>query len=175
MEQGQKQSGAAQVATYTNALSMITSAGAQQNRTLFEINKASGIANAIVSTYMAATKALELGPILGPIAAGVITAAGLANVAAIASTEFGGGATAASPSTTGALAGTGGALAGNSTGLASAAPQQQIASGPQITIYGDVSSNDAEKLFTDLKSIINDTDRVLIERNSRNGQMFQVA
>ena len=62
-----------------------------ENRKMFEIGKAAGIANAVVSTYTGAAKALELGWPVGPIAAAAITAKGFAQVSAIRSTSFGGG------------------------------------------------------------------------------------
>lgn len=49
--------------------------------------KAASVANATMSTYEAAAKALTAGPILGPILAGIITALGLANVSKILSVE----------------------------------------------------------------------------------------
>ena len=54
----------------------------------FALQKAAGIANAMINTYTAATAALAppplgAGPIMGPILAAVTIAAGLANVAAI--------------------------------------------------------------------------------------------
>lgn len=51
---------------------------------LFRIQQAAGIASAIVSSYVAAAKALELGPIAGPIAAGAARLQGAAAAAAIA-------------------------------------------------------------------------------------------
>ena len=45
-------------------------------------------AQALMSTYLAATKALTLGPIMGPVKAGIITAMGLANVAKINGAKF---------------------------------------------------------------------------------------
>jgi DNA repair exonuclease SbcCD ATPase subunit len=53
----------------------------------FALKKAGDIANALMSTYVAAAKALELGPIAGPIAAAGITAAGMVNVGYIRSQE----------------------------------------------------------------------------------------
>ena len=49
--------------------------------------KTFAIAQATINTYEAAAKALTAGPILGPILAAIITAAGLADVAVIASTQ----------------------------------------------------------------------------------------
>lgn len=91
MEKAQKQSGAAQLNTVTGALSKMTAAGAQHNRKMFEANKMAATANAIVSTYQGASKALEWGWPLGPVFAGIITAAGMARVSAIQSQSFGGG------------------------------------------------------------------------------------
>lgn len=51
--------------------------------------KAFAVAEALISTYLAATRALEAGPILGPILAAMIVAAGLANVAKIRKSEPG--------------------------------------------------------------------------------------
>lgn len=53
----------------------------------FEIEQTFKAAEALMATYKAATTALEAGPFLGPIMAGIITAMGLANVAAIESQE----------------------------------------------------------------------------------------
>lgn len=47
-------------------------------------NKANAITDAITSTYQAAAKALNAGPFLGPIMAGILTALGLAKVGFIA-------------------------------------------------------------------------------------------
>lgn len=52
-----------------------------------EAGKAAGLASAMISTYTAAAKALEVGPIMGPIFAAIITAQGLAQVAKIAATK----------------------------------------------------------------------------------------
>lgn len=65
-----------------------TSALAGENKKMFYLNKAASMANAIVSTYEGATKALALGPFLGPVMAAIIVAAGMANVAKIKSQEF---------------------------------------------------------------------------------------
>jgi hypothetical protein len=62
-----------------------------ESRKMFEIGKAAAIANATISTLTGASKALELGWPLGPIAATAIAANGFAKVAAIKSQSFGGG------------------------------------------------------------------------------------
>lgn len=59
------------------------SRGGRAARRLAIVSKAAGIAQATVSTYVGATKALELGPILGPPAMVAQIATGLAQVAQI--------------------------------------------------------------------------------------------
>ena len=67
-----------------------------QQKKAFEIQKAANIAGAVMDTYKAATGAYAslasipvVGPVLGGVAAGVATAAGLANVKNISSQQFG--------------------------------------------------------------------------------------
>lgn len=62
-----------------------------KSKELFEIGKAAAIGNAIVDTYAGAQKAIaQLGVFGIPVAAAIV-AGGLANIATIASTSFGGG------------------------------------------------------------------------------------
>jgi len=66
--------------------------GQERIKLAFFLQKAAGIASAMINTYTAATAALApppvgAGPLLGPILAGVTIAAGLLNVAAISSQE----------------------------------------------------------------------------------------
>ena len=72
-------------------LASTTAAASRHNKALFKINQAAGIANAIISTNEGMAKALTYGPILGPVLAGVVAAAGAANILAIRSASFGGG------------------------------------------------------------------------------------
>jgi tape measure domain-containing protein len=65
------------------ALNIISSAFAKHTL----LSKMASAAMATINTYEAATKALTAGPILGPILAAIITAAGLANVANILAVE----------------------------------------------------------------------------------------
>lgn len=64
---------------------------AAQNKSFALAAKAAAIVQATISTYVAAAKALELGPILGPIAAAAQTLAGLGMVAQIKAQEFAAG------------------------------------------------------------------------------------
>ena len=68
----------------------------KEQKKAFEIQKAANIAGAVMDTYKAATGAYAslasipvVGPVLGGVAAGVATAAGLANVKNISSQQFG--------------------------------------------------------------------------------------
>lgn len=77
-------------------LTNITSQAASSNKTMFEINKAAGISEAVINTYRSATGAFAalapipiIGPVLGAAAAAVAIAAGMANVNAIRSAQFG--------------------------------------------------------------------------------------
>lgn len=61
---------------------------AQKSKEGFIANQALQIANATMSTFAAASKALEAGPIAGPIFSAITIAAGLANVGMIASQTY---------------------------------------------------------------------------------------
>lgn len=105
----------AETALAIDALGSIVNAVAGNSKKMFEVQKALGIANTVISTYTGAAKALELGWPLGPIAAASIVANGFAKVAAIRSQSFGGG------------GGGGGAAGGGSTSLGGGGGQQQQA------------------------------------------------
>ena len=69
-------------------------------RKAFETNKKLQIAQAIISTASGAAMALTLGPLIGPILAGMIIALGMAQISMIRKTSFqGGGSDLASPNT----------------------------------------------------------------------------
>lgn len=74
-----------------SSLGIISSLMSNNNVALFRVGQAAAIANATISTYEGATKALgQLGVWGIPVAAAIV-AAGLANVSSIASTKIGGG------------------------------------------------------------------------------------
>lgn len=174
MQLADQVSGKEKVGIYAGAFSSITAIGAQHSKTMFEANKAAGIAEATVSTYVAAAKALaELGPIAGPIAATAITAMGLAQVAAISSTTFVGGGGGTTPSLAGGGVVNGTATSTSTTSGTSSYETQQAPTGPTIVINGDIHSNDAELFLNRLKALISDGDHVLIDVNSRNGQLLK--
>lgn len=81
-----------QAKTVISSLANMTAGVANQSKKMFQINKAAGIANAIVSTAEGVTKALAAYP--PPISfamAAAQAAAGLAQIQAIKSAQFGGG------------------------------------------------------------------------------------
>lgn len=80
----------------------ITAGVAQHNKVLFNINKAAGIANAIVSMHEGVAKSLSAYPMpLAAVMAAVHAAAGIARVSAIASTNYNGGGKGGAPSQAG--------------------------------------------------------------------------
>ena len=97
LEKFQAMSSKNQVKTVVGELVNITSGVAQHNRKLFELNKAAGIANAIISTHAGVAKSLENYPMpLAAVMAAAHLAAGIAQVEAIKGTSFGSGPSASS-------------------------------------------------------------------------------
>ncbi|MDH3375352.1 MAG: tape measure protein [Gammaproteobacteria bacterium] len=92
----------AQTQTVLAELLNMTAGVAQENRTLFEINKAAGIANAIINTYegVSETKSKYPWPLAGVMAAAHLVS-GLATVNAIRNTPFEGGGGGSIPSAAG--------------------------------------------------------------------------
>lgn len=127
----------AETAMAVDAFGHILNALSGNSRKVFEIQKAAGIANAVVSTYTGASKALELGWPLGPIAAASITAKGFANVAKIKSQSFGGGSS----------GGSAGAGASNTAQLNQAAQpvQQREQTVANISLQGDTFGRETVK------------------------------
>jgi len=79
-------------ANFKSTWSFISSSALRENKKMFEIFKAADIAQAIADTYAAANVALRSAP--PPLNYGLVAAvvaAGMANVAKIRSTQFGGG------------------------------------------------------------------------------------
>ena len=90
----QQLSGKAQAKDVFSTLESITAGVATSNKTMFRINQAAAIANAIINTYEGVTKTLAKYPWpLSGILAAFHLAAGLAQVSAIRSASFGGGTT----------------------------------------------------------------------------------
>lgn len=101
--------------------------GEKQAKRAFEIQKAASIAAAVITTYQSAVSAYQsqflplpdpTSPIRGAIAAGIAVAAGLGNVAKIASQKFeGGGSISASATPSGGGGGAGGGIVAPSFNL----------------------------------------------------------
>lgn len=105
----------------------LTQGVAQENRKLFEVNKAAGIANAIINTHEGVTKSLSKypWPLAGAMAA-LHLASGMAQVNAIKNSSFGGGG--GSPS----LAATGGTP---SNPVPQSGPGESSGTDRQVNIY----------------------------------------
>lgn len=137
--------------------------GEKQNKLAFGAYKAFAIAEALVSTYLSANKAMDDVPFPFNIAAAAsIVALGLANVRKIASQKIGGGT--GGGGTSGATS-TGGGLPGSAVGQTVQAPelqQQPRALNVTFNIHSlDGRDINLEKLYTEnLKQVIErDTDR----------------
>lgn len=113
-------SGQQQVEFYFGTLQQMTAGAAQHNRTMFEINKAAAIANAVISTAQGAASALQWGFPMGPIFAAVMIAAGAIQIATIAGQKYGGDS--ASTPSLGAIP----SIPADSAGVAPNASAQQI-------------------------------------------------
>jgi DNA-directed RNA polymerase subunit F len=157
-----------QTAQVFGELSTMTQGVAQHSRKMFEINKVAAIANAAINTAQGVSKSLANypWPLAGAMAA-MHAAAGAAQVSAIRRTSFQGGGASAAPS----AIGTGGGVE-NPVMPQMPVRQAQQQQGITINIHGDIRGNDAERVFSELKELINDGDHVLIESTSRNGRMI---
>jgi len=118
--------GKAQIASQTmdSVSGLLMSGGRKQ----FELGKKLGLASTVVSTSTGAAKALEAGPILGPILAAGVIAEGLLRYKTIKNTTFDGG---------GAINGGGGAIKG-------ALPQNDLNSqynSPQLRVPDKITQN----------------------------------
>jgi hypothetical protein len=111
------------LSTISNLTELFGKKNEKAAKRAFQVNKAAQLASAVISTYQSATSAYAsqfvppdpTSPVRGAIAAGVAVAAGLANVAKIASQKFEGG---------GSSGGGGGSSAGaGGSGAQMAAPQ----------------------------------------------------
>ena len=138
--------------TISNIAEIFAGESEKSQKRAFEIQKAAGIANAVIDTYKAATAAYSslagvpvVGPVLGGIAAGAAITAGLANVKKIASTKF------ESASASGASSGGGGADSFNfSQGIVNASPQVELFgqanSGSDIFAGGNKSQSGSQTI-----------------------------
>ena len=95
-EDMKRQAVASSAQYFYSALETMASLGGAQARKYFEMHKVAATAEAIISTYQGAAKALGQGGAYGYVLAAAVTAAGLANVAKIQAQTFDGGGSGAS-------------------------------------------------------------------------------
>lgn len=139
---------------YFGQLAQITAGASQHNKTMFQLNQLAGGANALISANVGATKALEWGWPLGPIFAGIIWAAAIANVNAIRNAKFGGGTSAPSIGAGAAVPTTPAAdFSGGASTPPPPLPQPQIRRDFNITLVGTFS---AAQLRDELAPLIAD-------------------
>ena len=153
-------------------LAQITAGVANQNKALFRLNQVAAIANATINTAEGISKAWSFGPILGPIFAAVVGAAGAAQIAAIASTSFGSG-------TTPSLAGSTPTFDNQpvvpgdtgSTAQSANQPSQII----EVHFHGDVNGDVAmqDLLRSTIEELVNN-DVVLISPSSRQAEEIRL-
>lgn len=154
------------VATYQNMAGMMAGtmysmyvAAGSHNKAMFTMYKAFAITEAIISTYAGAARALKDFPFPYSIAvAAIVTAAGLARVAAIAAQKPGGGeATAAAPSG-------GGGYSYNQPTTPTWEKTEEVKQGKQITIHIHGNVIDHAAFVRELAPYINEAqgDKVLV-------------
>ncbi len=100
----------------TSSLAQMTAGMAQHSKGFFKINKAAGIANAIVNTASGVSKALDLPWPMNFVAAAQTAAAGLVQIKTIKSAKFGGDSGSASAPQLSST-GTGGAIPTQNAGI----------------------------------------------------------
>lgn len=141
-------------------LKNMTATAATSNKTMFELNKVAGISEAVINTYRAATGAYAalapipiIGPALGAAAAGIAIAAGMANVNAIKSAQF--GSSTSPPSIAG-----GGATpvfnAGAATMLDAPAPAEVAAPRTQVNLTLQGAQFSYQQVVDDIIPLINE-------------------
>jgi len=158
----------------------MTAGVAQHSRVLFEINKAATLASILLATPKAVAGAFAYGtevggPYVGAAFAAIAAAVQLSQFQAASSTTFSGGGGGTTPSSAGTSPVVNGTPTASSSGATSLPTAQQNPSAPTINFYGDIHSNDAERLMKDIKSLINDADFVLIDTNSRQAAELRAA
>jgi hypothetical protein len=139
---------------------------AAQNSTLFKVQQAFAIANAVINTAEGVTKALSLPFPANLAAAAKVAIAGAIQVAKIKATNPGGSASVTQGGLSGGTASTANRTAPAGNAQQAQEPQAKIA---QVVIQGSVFSSreTADWLIGQLSEAINDRDVVFINGNSR--------
>lgn len=155
------------------ALTDLTAGVANSSKTMFNINKAAALANAVVNTAQGVTSALADVPYPANLAAAaMVAAAGAAEIAAISSTSFG--------------SGSGSSSFGGGTGIPSEATstpnqsasdffgdgadaddQDDLRGGREITVVLKGGDDAGSALIGMLRTEIEDNDEILIPEGSR--------
>jgi len=149
-------SGRQKAATVIGTLANITAGTAQYNKRIFQLNKMFGIADAIISTYQGAARALKDYPApWSYVVAAATVAAGLAQVQAIRSASFEGGGGGTTPS----LAGSMGTVNGDPVDSGFSAPRDPSRKEPMQVVYivtgavGRVERADAERIVRAIREV----------------------
>lgn len=166
----QQLTGKQQAQDVFGTLEQITAGVANSNKTLFRINQAAAIANAIINTHEGVTKTLAKYPWpLSGILAAAHLAAGIAQVSAIRSASFGGGTT---PSLAGSTPTVNDQPVSNSNQFNNG-NGNAVSSGPtiQIIVEGSIVSDENVKtLIKDTIGEMADDDVIVLPANSRNAE-----
>ena len=166
-----------QVGFVASSMEKMTQVGATRSRAMFEANKIAAKGNALVSTYQGAAKALEMGPILGPLMALGVIANGMSMIAQINSAQFGGGSpTAASVGAAGGIPSQMPNAALPVSAQATATPVAPPLQPVNVYIQGNVMTADfvANSVIPEIKNQITNADVTIIDPRSRQAQMLAV-
>lgn len=139
------------------------------SKKVFEIGKTAAIAGTIVNTARGIMEAWALGPILGPIGAAAVAAAGVVQLQNIKAQKFGGGGTVSSGTTGGAGPG----VYQPAQPTVPVSSQGSSPTGTNIYLNGNFSAITAESLAEMLAEHIDKTDAVIVSSTSRNGQILK--
>jgi hypothetical protein len=139
------------------------------SKKVFEIGKTAAIAGTIVNTARGIMEAWALGPILGPIGAAAVAAAGVVQLQNIKAQQFGGGGTVS----TGTSGGAGPGVYQPAQPTVPVGPQGGSQTGTNIYLNGNFSAITAESLAEMLAEHIDKTDAVIVSSTSRNGQILR--
>jgi len=164
--------------TAVKEMKNLTAGVAQHSKTMFRINKAAGIADAIISTYKGVAKALsDYSPPVSFVMAAAQLAAGLAQVSAIKSTSFEGGGGGTTPSLAGSTPTYNGqpvSESGANDDLLNPPATQQDGSETRtnVVVTGNVGFTPAiiDEIADGLREATGERDVVIFDENSRQAQ-----
>lgn len=142
-----------------------------QSKKLFEAGKVAAIANALLSAKESVVDAYKWGtkiggPVLGSVFAAAAATATAVQVQQIKSQQFGGG------STVSASGGTPGTYQPPQPTQPYGPQERNQGQAVQVIFNGPVNGIDAQHITDTIKDAVNNSDFILIETTSRNGQML---